>query len=628
MQKRLPFGSWISPVTAEFVSGKDRILTSYIQTDGDNIYFIEQRPNEGGRSVLMCLKPDGNSKEILPNNFDVRTRYLEYSGLSYLVIDGVCYFVNFADQEIYATEEGKTPKRLTETKGNRFADLSLDKKRNRIIALREVSGQPESKNTICGIDLNTGQVNDLVYGADFYNCARINEDQLLWITWNHSNMPWNGTELWVNNLDHLNSPHKIAGDTEHAVAQARWGNNEEIYFAAELSNYMNLYKFKDGKIENVYSCDGDFTFPDWVPGAQQYAISKNGTICATYIKKGRWQIVLVDQNGTAQTLIQSFGSVSALHAYKDKFIALVGYSTKPATLVQIDSKGELEELYSPNRTKLSSDFISVAEEIQYPTEDGSLGYAWFYPPKSPNFKGLDNEKPPLIVCAHGGPTSMSMANFRKDFQFWTTRGYAVVDVNYGGSSGYGRNYRERLRENWGLVDVSDCVLTVRELAARGLIDPNRVAIRGSSAGGYTTLASLAFTKGVFTVGASYYGVSDLELLARETHKLESRYLHQLIGPYPLAIEAYKARAPLEHVERFNCPIVFFQGDEDRVVPPNQSELMHKAIKQKGIPTEYYLYNKEGHGFRRAETTQHALKSEHAFYARFFKFEIQEQDRIL
>ena len=485
--------------------------------------------------------------------------------------------------------------------------------------------KPESKNSICTIDLTTGKVEDLVAGADFYKCARLYGDQIFWISYNHPNMPWNGTELWLANINQLDRAKKIAGDNGHAVAQAQWSENGDIYFAAELNNFTNLYRLHNGKIENIFPRDGEFIFPDWVPGTQQYALSKN-TICATYAEQGRWKII-VGSKEESRTVRESFASVSAIHRHKDHFVALVGHSDKPPSIVAIYANGNVEEVYSPKRTELSADFISIAEEIRFPTADGGEGYAWYYGPKNADYSGPAHEKPPLLTFAHGGPTDMSTPTFRKAIQFWTSRGYAVVDVNYGGSTGYGKEYRERLRGKWGLVDVSDCVSAVKHLAAKVLIDPKRVAIRGGSAGGYTTLAALAFTKSVFSAGASYFGVSDLQLLAKETHKLESRYLDQLVGPYPEAIDIYKARAPLEHIDQFSCPIIFFQGDGDKVVPPNQSELMHASLKRKGIPTEYHLYEKEGHGFRRAETNQHSLKAEHAFYARFFKFEVQPEDRL-
>lgn len=625
MKNITSYGSWKSPITPEFVSGKDSTLTPSIQCDGEHIYFIESRPDEAGRSVLMRLKADGSAHEVLPSDFNVRTQYLEYSGLSFLVCDGTVYFTEYSDQQVYVAEPGQSPRQITNEKENRFADFCLDKKRRRLLAVREVLSMPESKNSICAIDLATGKVEDLVTGADFYKSVRVFDDQIFWISYNHPNMPWNGTELWLANINQLHMAKKIAGDSDHAVAQAQWSENGDIFFAAELNNFINLYRLQNGKIENVFPRNSEFIYPDWVPGSQQYALSKN-TICATYIEQGRWKIIVGTQKEN-RTLKNAYASVPAIHSYKDHFVALVDHADKPATIVAIYPNGEVKEIYSPKQTELSTDFISIAEEIQFPTDDGSVGYSWYYGPKNPNYSGPAYEKPPLLTFAHGGPTAMSTANFRKIIQFWTSRGYAVVDVNYGGSTGYGKKYRERLRGKWGLVDVNDCVCAVKQLAARNLIDPKRVAIRGGSAGGYTTLAALAFTKNIFSVGASYFGVSDLQLLAKETHKLESRYLDQLVGPYPEAIEVYKARAPLEHIDQFSCPIIFFQGDEDKVVPPNQSELMHASLKKKGIPTEYYLYEKEGHGFRRAETNQNALKAEHAFYARFFKFEIQPEDRL-
>jgi len=624
MKKMARYGSWKSPVTPEYVSGKERSITRNLQMDGDDVYFIEMRPDERGRMVLMRLTLGGTAEEVLPPEFNVRTRYLEYSGLSFLVADKTAYFVNFADQEIYVAGPGQTPRRLTNEAGNRFADFILDKRRNRLLALREVPAQPESKNSICAIDLTTGKVEDLVTGADFYNCVRIHGDRVLWISWNHPNMPWNGTELWTADLNDLNNRRKVAGDSEHAVAQARFAPDGQVHFVAELDNFLRLYRHTDAKPERVFGVDGEFALPDWVPGTQQYAFTAQG-LCSAVTQHGRWKLLLKDKNGKVSEAQSDFPLVASLDAHGDTITAIVSHSDRASSIVAIQADGAVKELYSPAGTLLDPAYISKAEEIRFATEDGQQGYAWFYPPANADFT-TEGEKPPLLVFAHGGPTAFSFCAFQKSIQFWTTRGYAVVDVNYGGSTGYGRAYRERLRGKWGLVDVTDCVAAVKFLAAKNLIDPGRVAIRGGSAGGYTTLAALTFTRGIFAVGASYFGVSDPELLAKETHKLESRYLDQLIGPYPAALEIYKARSPIEHVGRLNCPIIFFQGDEDKVVPPNQSELMYELLKKKGIPAQYHLYAQEGHGFVRSETNQHSLKAEHAFYAQVFGFEVQTEDR--
>jgi acetyl esterase/lipase len=570
----------------------------------------------------MRLRPGAGAEEVLPKEFNVRTRYLEYGALSFLVQGGVCYFINFSDQEIYVAEAGRAPRRLTNEKTNRFADMSLDRKRGRLLACREVPGEPESRNSICAIDLETGRVSDLITGADFYNGARLRGDDLLWTSWNHPNMPWNGTELWVAHVDRLDQARKLVGDREHAIAQPRWGREGEIFFAGELDNFIRLYRLDKSGLRPVFSQEAEFVRPDWVPGSNQYAVLSDGTVCATYLEHGYARLIREGRG----VLTSAFASVASIHAYRDEAVAVVGQTTRGSAIVRLTALGEVIELYSPKATEISAESISIAEEIQFPTPEGGVGYAWFYAPKSADFVGPQGEKPPAVVFAHGGPTAMSPAQFSKAKQFWTSRGYAVVDVNYGGSCGYGRAYRERLRNQWGIVDVNDCVAAVKLLASRGWIDEKRVAIRGGSAGGYTTLAALAFTSGIFTAGASYYGVSDLELLAKETHKLESRYLDQLVGPYPAEIQVYKERSPAFQVERLNCPIIFFQGDEDKVVPPNQSEIMHEALKRKGIPTEYQLYKKEGHGFRRSENIQHSLKAEHAFYARFFNFAVQPEDR--
>jgi dipeptidyl aminopeptidase/acylaminoacyl peptidase len=630
MKKSAPYGSWESPVTTQFVAGKDRSLSGGIHFDGEDLYFIEARPDEGGRQVLMRRTEAGRVEAVVPDDFNLLTRYLEYGGLASLVRNGEIFFVHFADQQIYRSRLGERPQALTAEPSSRFAHFTLDEKRNRLIALRERTAQPEPINSVCAIDLGSGKVEDLVTGADFYLSSQLNPrgDKIVWISWNHPNMAWNGTELWLADVDSdgsVKNPQKIAGDSSHGICQPQWLGNDDLLFAGELEEWFNLYVYRRGSTSTLLPMEAEFAFPDWVPGQKNYGVSGD-TICASFVREGSMGLALI-QEGKAKILPHAFASIYGVEPGKDGFYALAGFSRRPPALIHIDLKGEWKELYSSYDLKLPAEAISEAQAVRFPTEDGSVGHAWFYPPLNENFTAPDGEKPPLIVMCHGGPTAMSTGDFRKSTQFWTSRGYAVVDVNYGGSTGYGRRYRERLRGQWGKVDVSDCVAVVNQLAKEGAIDPRRVAIRGGSAGGYTTLAALAFTKGVISVGASYYGVSGLELLAKETHKLESRYLDQLVGPYPEALSLYKERSPLEHVAQLNCPIIFFQGEEDRVVPPNQSQLMHESLQKKGIYSEYHLYPGEGHGFRRAETIQHSLKAEHAFYARAFGFAVSASDRL-
>ena len=625
-----PFGSWKSPVTPEYVAGKERALTTALQVDGDDIYFLEYRPDQAGRSALMVRELSGDVREVLPPEFDVRTRYLEYGGLAFCAAQGTCYFIHFADQQVYCKKKDGSVVALTKELNTRFADLTIDQKRGRLIGLREVLGQPQSRNTICAIDLNTGTVTDLVQGADFYTSPRLNAngDKLLWVSWNHPNMAWNGTELWSADLDangKVGSANKIAGDSEHAVCQPCWGKNNEIYYIHEASEWLNLYCWTNGTIAPLFARSAEFALPDWVPGTRQFALTADGTLYATFLEHGRWRILIGQPGAEPRMSGEKFAQVPALQAYRKGAVAIIGRSTRPFSIETVDQNAVTTELYSSPFAALPATSLSIAEEVQFPTADGLTGYAWYYPPVNEKFIGPAGERPPLQVRCHGGPTSAAYSDFKKDIQFWTSRGYAVVDVNYGGSTGRGRAYRERLRGKWGIVDVADCVAVVKKLGGDKRIDPKRVAIRGGSAGGYTTLAALTFTQGVFSAGASYFGVSELELLAKETHKLESRYLDQLVGPYPDAMATYKERSPIDHSEKLNCPIIFFQGDEDRVVPPNQSGLMHESLKKRGIPTEYHLYKKEGHGFRRAETIQNSLLAEHSFYARFFGFRPQPED---
>ncbi len=606
------FGLWKSPFTPEFVTQNAKQITSQVQVDADDIYFIEQRPSENGRSVLMKFNKEQAPTEVLPKEISVRTKYLEYGGHCFCVHEGTCYFVNADDQNIYEYKNNSL-RQVTKKENTRFADLTFDSNFQSLIAVCEYQQAPESTNTVCKIDVNSGEVHDLVKGADFYNSPRLNNDgQLVWLEWNHPNMPWNGTEAFVAPIDNLNAKKKIAGSSQNAVSQIRWGQEGQLYFVAELGEYLNMYSYIYGELQKVINRPNEFAQPDWVPGIQQFAVHNSGFLCSTFFENGYSRIILTKGNESI-LLKESFTHVSSVHAYSDNFVAMVGFSDLGSAIIEINRQGQVKVLHSEEPLTISADYISQPQQFNYPTEEGSTGFAWFYPPKNKDYKGPDNTKPPLIVMAHGGPTGMSKPTFRKDIQYWTSQGFAIVDVNYGGSTGYGKTYRERLSGNWGKVDVSDCVAAVQKLVEQGLVDKGKVAIRGGSAGGYTTLAALTFTEGVFAVGASYFGVSDVELLAKETHKFESRYMDQLIGPYPESQDEYDKRSPIKCVDQLNCPILFLQGDEDKIVPPNQSELMYKSLLKKGIQTEYKLYKGEGHGFRRSETRIDALVTEYNFY---------------
>lgn len=631
MKVKAPFGSWSSPITAEFVAGKDPNLTADMQVDGGILYFVEARPNEGGRRVLLAKAPGEDVREVLPTQFNVRTRYLEYGAKSFVVHRGTVYFVNYADQQVYACAANADPYSVTQDSNSRFADLVVDERRGRLLALRERLEKPESVNSICEIVIAGGSVRDLVGGRDFFNAPRLSPsgDQILWVSWNHPNMAWNGTELWIAPVDAegtIGAAQKIAGDANHGVCQPQWTSENEICFTGELEEWFNLYRYRAGRTINCFPKNAEFAYPDWTPGQKRYAAG-DGNILAAFVSKGESRLIWL-RDDQQEVLPISFANISSIEASENGFYLVASFADQSAAILhwQPESR-EFQEVYRSYTLAIAKEEIALPKAIDYPSTDGTTAHAWFYEPCNAKFTGLDGEKPPLIVMCHGGPTDMSTGEFKKSIQFWTNRGYAVVDVNYGGSAGYGRAYRERLRGTWGVVDVHDATSAVQYLAREGKIDPQRVAIRGGSAGGYTTLAALTFTQGIIAVGASYFGVSDPELLAQETHKLESRYLDQLIGPYPEAKAVYQERSPLAHVKNLNCPIIFFQGDEDKVVLPNQSELMFQSLKAKGIRTEYHLYSGEGHGFVRAETVQHSLKAEHGFYAKQFAYTVAAQDKV-
>jgi dipeptidyl aminopeptidase/acylaminoacyl peptidase len=628
----VPYGSWRSPITSDLIVAKTLGLAEPRLLGTDDIYWIESRPTEQGRCVLLRTSADGSLHEVTPAPYCVRSRVHEYGGGAYLATANAVYFVNLCDQQIHVVEGTKPPRVLTQAPQQRFADFAIDPGQRRLLAVCEDHGTPdqEPNNTLVSIDLASGTVSPLVTGADFFAAPRLSPDgrQLAWISWNHPNLPWDGTELWLAELDcttwTLGERQRIAGGIDEAIIQPQWSPDGQLYFLSDRSGWWNLYCWSAGSIRAIAPMPAEFGAPPWVFGETHYAfLSPQQVVCACKVK-GCSQLVLIDtETGASEILAVPYQSISSLQADADRAVFLAGSATEFPALVQYEfTTGRCTSLKSTTDLKLDPATIASPQTIEFPTTDQQSAFAFYYPPTNADTTGPAQELPPLLVLSHGGPTSATECVLKLAIQYWTSRGFAVLDVNYRGSSGYGRAYRNSLLGRWGKVDVEDCVNGALHLVRVGLVDGNRLAIRGGSAGGYTTLCALTFHS-VFKAGASHYGVSDLEALAHDTHKFEARYLDRLVGPYPEQQALYRERSPIHAVDRLACPIIFFQGLDDRVVPPNQAESMVAALRAKKLPVAYLAFAGEQHGFRNAATIKRVLDAELYFYARVFKFALAD-----
>jgi dipeptidyl aminopeptidase/acylaminoacyl peptidase len=631
-----PYGSWKSPITSELiVAGTVGLLEPTIHDQ--TIYWVESRATEAGRRVVVCRAADGSTTDIAPAPFNARTRVHEYGGGAYGVHKGVAYFTNFADQVLYRVDPGTEPRPITPDLGNselRYADFEFDDPRNRIICVREDhrDSSQEAVNSIVALSPdgpNEDGGHGLVSGNDFYSNPRLSPDgtKLCWLTWHHPNMPWDGCELWVADVASDGSPineRLVAGSKTESIFEPRWSPDGALTFVSDRTEWWNFYQERNGKIQALCEMDVEFGMPQWVFGMSTYDFASAETIVCIYTSEGSWKLATLEvASGKLQTIESSLTEFSGVDA-ENGVAVLVGASpTEETAVYRFDvASGKLDVLKRSSTLELDPGYLSIPEAIEFPTEGGLTAHAFYYAPKNKDFTAPAGERPPLVVLSHGGPTSATDSALDLTIQYWTSRGFAVLDVNYGGSTGYGRSYRQRLNDNWGIVDVDDCVNGAKYLVDKGLADGNRLIIRGWSASGYTTLAALAF-RDVFKAGASHFGVSELEAMAKDTHKFESRYLDGLIGPYPAAKKRYEALSPINSVDNLNVPLILFQGLEDKVVPPNQAEMMYDAVKAKGIPVAYVPFEGEQHGFRKAENIRRSLDGELYFLSRVFGFDLAE-----
>jgi dipeptidyl aminopeptidase/acylaminoacyl peptidase len=606
--ERAPFGSWRSPITAASIVGGAATITEVV-VDGDRddapVWFAESRPAERGRTAVLRIAADGTAVEVTPPDANVRSRVHEYGGGAWWVHDGVLFYVELADQQLRALHpEDDAPRRLTGDERDRFADLRVSPDGAWVLCVRErhEPGAHEPVNEVVAVPTDgSGDVQVLVRGPDFVSSPRLSPDgrRLAWIQWFHPDMPWDTTELWVASF----ADGRISGVRcvlrDAALVQPEWAPDGSLHVLSDASGWWQVVHVGEGTART--EAERDHAEPPWVFGVSTYAFRTDGSL-----------VTVADAEHV-------LSDITCLRARGTNVVVAGATWTTETQVVQMAADGAVRVLREPRDHGLDPAFFPPPEHLVFPTGDGTeVAHAWFYPPANPAYEGPSGERPPLIVMAHGGPTSAAQTSLRLQTRYWTSRGFAVVDVDYRGSTGYGRTYRQALDGRWGEADVEDCVAAARVLAARGDVDPGRLCIRGGSAGGYTVLCALTFHE-VFAAGASHYGIADLEALAADTHKFEARYLDRLVGPYPAAREVYVARSPIHHTDRLATPMIVLQGLDDRVVPPNQAEMLVSALAAKQVPHAYVAFAGEGHGFRQAPNIVAALEAELSFYAQMLGF---------
>jgi dipeptidyl aminopeptidase/acylaminoacyl peptidase len=643
----LTFGSWPTPVTSELVVAA-AVRLGEVRVDGSDVLWAEGRPAEGGRTQLVRRTADGLTADLLPDQVNARTAVHEYGGAGWWVHHGVVWYVDWSDQRLYRLVPGSSPVPLTpepaRPRGDRYADGEVSPDGARIVCVRERhlgEHAADVRNEIVGLDARVpSEPEVLISGPDFVAAPRMSPDggTMAWLQWNHPAMPWDAAQLVVRDLT-TGEETVVAGGPGESVTEPRWQPDDSLWFLSDRTDWWNLYRWHpDADIAPVVRADADIGVPAWVFGTSRYAPLDDGRVVVARWRGGFDGLAVRGPDGALADLDLPFTAVGAVvPAGPDAVVVVAGTPTTEPGVYRVDLSADVEAtprvttVRPPRDLGLDPGYVSVPEPVRFPSTDGAgvprTGYALFYPPANPHHRGPAGERPPLLVVIHGGPTGKAQPVLAVGVQYWTSRGFAVVDVDYGGSSGYGRPYRELLRDSWGVVDVADCLAAARTLGDRGWVDPARLCIRGGSAGGYTVLAALASVDTPFAAGADHYGVADLEALARETHKFESRYLDGLIGPYPEARAVYVERSPITHVDRLSRPLIVLQGAEDAVVPPAQSEAIVAALRERGVPVAYLLFAGEQHGFRRAENVRRALDAELSFYAQVLGFALPPEEGI-
>jgi len=653
------YGNWLSTISSELIAGDSISIDEPLLT-AEAIYYIERRPQESGRCVIVKVS-NNKATDILPAPFSARSRVHEYGGGCYCIAEKQIFFINDSDQDIYCVKNHQI-KRITTSTNNRFADFIYDKKHHRLIAVCESHNNDHVTNAIVSINVKTGELFTLEQGHDFYASPRLNTQtsQLCWQSWNHPNMPWDGNSLWladINKTGLIENKKHIAGGDNISVFQPQWSPDDTLHFISDDSGWWHLYRYTESslpekkqtsKITQLSEGQKELGLPQWVFAQSSYAFIDNTHIICCYQSQGRSSLALlsVAENVTEKTAFTTIPTIwqefSSIKAAKNKLCFIAASSASFPQLISATISSTFGDHKPPFlshsvikyscQLPVAKEYYSAAQSKTFTNRHKQKVYANYYPPTNPNYQSQTNNNthnnddkaaPPLIIICHGGPTGQASAALDPKKQFWTSRGFALLDVNYSGSTGYGRQYRERLNGKWGLLDVQDCCDAALYAVSQGLANKNQLIIRGSSAGGYTVLSALTF-ENVFSAGASYYGIAELCSLASHTHKFESRYLDRLIGPYPESKFLYQQRSPINSSEQLNCPVIFFQGLEDRVVPKEQAEKMFEALNKKGLPVAVQYYAGEQHGFRKAETIMQSLENELSFYQLIFGLKSKDE----
>jgi dipeptidyl aminopeptidase/acylaminoacyl peptidase len=629
-----PYGSWVSPITLDLVAAEGGVQFAYLDIDADGIYWTETRPHEQGRSALVFRPHEGEPIDVVPAGFNVRTRVHEYGGGAWFRDRNVVFCSSFDDSRLYRIDRpGAQPQPITpeppEPHALRYADGRVFADGKLIVCVREAHGQGEPRNELVVLPTDgSAEPRMISTGRDFYAAPRPSPDGscLAWLAWDHPHMPFEGTDLCVADLapdGSLSNGRRVAGSEQESVFQPEWSADGLLHFVSDQTGWSNLYVERDGDVHTLTSEQAELGYPQWVFDLTRYAFLPDGRIACVFTRDATDDLELLDpQSGELERFelpYTSFYSPS-LRSHGGRLVFAASSPTDPSLVMTLDvESGERKIIRRSTEIEVDERYVSVAQSIEFEGADGLMSYGFYYPPTNPEYSGPADELPPLVVAVHGGPTAHVSNSLDLYTQLFTSRGIAVADLNYSGSTGYGREYRDRLRGRWGEVDVEDSAAAARYLAERGDVDFARVEITGGSAGGYTTLLALA-VRDEFASGTSYYGVADLVTFHEETHKFESHYDEYLVGPWPDGIELYRQRSPVNHADSISRPLLLLQGLDDKVVPPSQSEQIVEALVRRGVPHAYIAFEGEGHGFRKAENVKRALEAHLSFLAQVYGFE--------
>jgi dipeptidyl aminopeptidase/acylaminoacyl peptidase len=622
-----PYGTWPSLISAALVA---QHATAYdaLQADGRAIYWLETRPHEAGRTVVVRWIPERGAVDVTPEGFNVGTRVHEYGGGAYLVAEGVMFCSRLDDGRLYRLDPGAEPRPITPRPpiphAVRYADLRVTPDRRWLVGVCERHEPDAVVNELVVVPAGGAAAPRILsQGHDFYASPRPSPDgrRLAWVTWDRPQMPWDGSDLWVADFrpdGTLGRARHIAGGPQESIVQPEWAADGRLLFVSDRSGWWNLYRSSGdgGQVEPLLPMAVEFADPPWELGYSSYALLADGRIACRYRQDGTDHLgILGLRNRHLEPLAVPFTSIKPyLRATPDKLAFIAASPTSAPAVMTLDLAAGGLEVLAGGGCPIPTRYVATSKPITFPGFDGRPTHGYFYPPVNPTMRGPNGHRPPLLVQPHPGPTTAATARLELRVQLFTSRGFAVVDVNYAGSTGYGRAYRERLSGQWGVADVVDCLQAARHLVAAGEVDPQRIIIAGASAGGFTALCALA-EDGHLAGGVSYFGIADLEAFRQRAPKFQAHELDRLIGPYPQAADRYRARSPLHLATRIRRPVLLLQGLDDPVVPPAHGEAMANALKHSGVPHEYLVFAGEGHGFQRVETIQRALEVELAFYRR-------------